>query len=82
MQTQGERKMRPNMKKILEEMSKGSEYKLTANGRILKNEHHYHRWAAYSMSEDRRENNKDNIQDVQDCQHKYMEALMINYPII
>ena len=71
-QTYAERIMRSNLKTILAEIPSGSEYKLTANGRILKNEQLGSQPDEQSVAcEDR--DSGDNTRDDKDSQNNHME---------
>ena len=66
--------MRSNLKTILAEIPSGSEYKLTANGRILKNEQSGSQPDEQSVAcKDRQERSGDNTQDNKDSQNNHME---------
>ena len=75
-QTYTERIMRSNLKTILAEIPRGSEYKLTANGRILKNEQTSSQPDEQSVvREDRQESSRDNTQDNKDSQNNHTERV-------
>ena len=66
--------MRSNLKMILAEIPSGSEYKLTGNGCILKNEQSGSQPDEQSVAcEDREERSGDNTRDNKDCQNNHME---------
>ena len=72
-QTYAERIMRSNFKAILAEIPRGNEYKLTANGCILKNEQSGNQADEQSVvREDRQECSRDNTQDNKDSQKNHI----------